>query len=635
MKVTAARIAAALLFCALPSAALAQEGAVVELRPDGVLVDTRQIPAVQQGTKLGFVRIGPDRREIGQGSVLAVMDGKALVTITSGTAVAQGDLAVLCPDPSQTDRYQTTRAMAAQARPGTPSAPTAARLRSALAARDAAVQQGACDTAAYDGQIDSLSAQMQQEIRRGPAAASSSDPIDRWVDRSGKAIDQAGSTVDKLTSLGAKLGLGSTKPAAPPVPPPAAPAAQQNPPPQQFAPAPPQYAPVQQYTAPQQYPPAQQNPAPQQNSPAQQNPAPQQYPAPSSPLGNTPAQPDRAIAAFGGLAPPPGAAAAPAPGASSPAYDPAWDFVPGERSIFYDDFSDFMPGGAPPHLKVRGPAVDVRNVADGKQLVVSKPGTLLTASLGSLPPNFTIETEVEFDDSPSRSYRPGFRLQLGRLPSIVRSEITVQLNWVARTGTVKATAGPLLGTAPFRVTPGQKLSLSLWMQDGRVRIYVNNERLVDANQVQLAACDAAWLYFTEVAAPLGVARFRVAESAPDFGLTIDSTGRYVSHGIHFDVDSDRLRPESMPVLKSIAAALASKPALQLRIEGHTDSTGDSAHNQDLSQRRADAVKGALVSQFSVDGGRLATAGQGSNVPLASNDTPDGRATNRRVEFVRQ
>ena len=114
-----------------------------------------------------------------------------------------------------------------------------------------------------------------------------------------------------------------------------------------------------------------------------------------------------------------------------------------------------------------------------------------------------------------------------------------------------------------------------------------------------------------------------------------SSGRYVSHGILFDTDSDRLKPESAPVIRSIARGLETNPALKLLIEGHTDSTGDAAKNQDLSKRRAEAVKSVLVSQFSVDAGRLTTDGLGATKPMDTNDTPAGRAQNRRVEFVKQ
>ncbi len=81
--------------------------------------------------------------------------------------------------------------------------------------------------------------------------------------------------------------------------------------------------------------------------------------------------------------------------------------------------------------------------------------------------------------------------------------------------------------------------------------------------------------------------------------------------------------------------LKSRPDLRLAIEGHTDNQGDDAHNQDLSNRRAQAVKAYLVDMHEVDAGRLQTAGFGEGQPVADNSSPEGRAQNRRVELVRQ
>jgi outer membrane protein OmpA-like peptidoglycan-associated protein len=109
----------------------------------------------------------------------------------------------------------------------------------------------------------------------------------------------------------------------------------------------------------------------------------------------------------------------------------------------------------------------------------------------------------------------------------------------------------------------------------------------------------------------------------------------VSHGILFDTGSDRLKAESAPAIQSIAKALGTNPALSLLIEGHTDAVGNAAANLDLSKKRAEAVKAVLVSQFAVDQARLATNGLGATKPIDSNDTPLGRAQNRRVEFVKR
>ena len=109
--------------------------------------------------------------------------------------------------------------------------------------------------------------------------------------------------------------------------------------------------------------------------------------------------------------------------------------------------------------------------------------------------------------------------------------------------------------------------------------------------------------------------------------------KIVTHGINFDVDMATIRPESMGVLNQIKAVMEQDASLKFEIDGHTDNSGDSAHNQTLSQERAEAVKTQLVT-MGIDADRLSTKGYGDAKPMASNDTPDGKANNRRVEFVR-
>jgi outer membrane protein OmpA-like peptidoglycan-associated protein len=133
----------------------------------------------------------------------------------------------------------------------------------------------------------------------------------------------------------------------------------------------------------------------------------------------------------------------------------------------------------------------------------------------------------------------------------------------------------------------------------------------------------------------GLRSVRVAESAPDPAAVLSATGKFVSHGILFDTDSDHLKLESAPVVKSIVRALEKNPNLKLEIDGYTDSVGNAGHNLDLSKRRAEAVRSVLTSQFGVDAGRLSANGFGPAKPVASNDTADGRAQNRRVEFVKE
>lgn len=111
-------------------------------------------------------------------------------------------------------------------------------------------------------------------------------------------------------------------------------------------------------------------------------------------------------------------------------------------------------------------------------------------------------------------------------------------------------------------------------------------------------------------------------------------GRAAVYGIYFDFNSDAIKPESEPVLAEIAGVLRQHPDWSLAVEGHTDSIGDADSNRHLSERRAAAVKAALVERHGVHADRLETAGIGESRPKASNESLDGRAQNRRVELAR-
>jgi outer membrane protein OmpA-like peptidoglycan-associated protein len=89
------------------------------------------------------------------------------------------------------------------------------------------------------------------------------------------------------------------------------------------------------------------------------------------------------------------------------------------------------------------------------------------------------------------------------------------------------------------------------------------------------------------------------------------------------------------VLKEIGGIMKAHPDWKLRVDGHTDGIGNDKANADLSRRRADAVKAALVTRYGIDAARLTTAGYGESAPQDTNDTPEGRARNRRVELRRE
>lgn len=110
-------------------------------------------------------------------------------------------------------------------------------------------------------------------------------------------------------------------------------------------------------------------------------------------------------------------------------------------------------------------------------------------------------------------------------------------------------------------------------------------------------------------------------------------GTLVTFGdVLFDLDRAELKPSGMQGVQSLANFLKENPERQVIVEGYTDSSGSDSYNQRLSERRADAVRMALV-RAGVDQGRIVTRGYGEQYPIASNDSPSNRALNRRVEVT--
>jgi len=130
------------------------------------------------------------------------------------------------------------------------------------------------------------------------------------------------------------------------------------------------------------------------------------------------------------------------------------------------------------------------------------------------------------------------------------------------------------------------------------------------------------------------------DRCPDtpFGAEVDADGCSVQMvpvkvelDVKFDFDKARVKPESQADIKNLADFMQEHPQTNTRVEGHTDSVGEDAYNQRLSERRASAVKQVLVNQYGIDPSRVGSIGYGKTRPIADNSTAEGRALNRRVE----
>lgn len=127
----------------------------------------------------------------------------------------------------------------------------------------------------------------------------------------------------------------------------------------------------------------------------------------------------------------------------------------------------------------------------------------------------------------------------------------------------------------------------------------------------------------------------IVADAAAFAGDLKATGHVAVYGIFFDSGKAELKPESTPALEEITKLLGADAALKLWVVGHTDSQGSAESNLDLSRRRADAVIKALTTTHKVAPSRLAPFGAGPYAPVATNDSDEGRAKNRRVELVKQ
>lgn len=154
--------------------------------------------------------------------------------------------------------------------------------------------------------------------------------------------------------------------------------------------------------------------------------------------------------------------------------------------------------------------------------------------------------------------------------------------------------------------------------------------------VEVGSSDAAGdttAYTLTVLEVAGMEQEMVSDASA-WAAEIERNGRVAIHGIQFDNGRATIRSEAHPVLEQITELLRMQPDLRISVEGHTDGVGAAASNQALSEQRAAAVVEWLVGT-GVERSRLTSVGRGATKPVASNDTEEGRARNRRVELVRR
>ena len=329
-----------------------------------------------------------------------------------------------------------------------------------------------------------------------------------------------------------------------------------------------------------------------------------------------------------------------------------YDFVPGDKTIFFDDFSDTDVGEFPRKWHLNGPRargnVSIEVVEyQGKRFLRNVPSQkgqrqndstqyIRLNQKGDLPEKFTVEFDAVFSNAivSKAKFQNEYYLYL-----INEKSGYLGLNRKALGRLIfSGKENDSFNTTTNLDTQDEKIHrISVSVNGSFVKGYVDNIRVINdpdgikrpVTLIGLGMGNRSG-YMTD---KVMVTNFRLAEGGKDVKSALDTDGRIVTHGILFDTGKDSLKPESLPTLKRILALLNDDPGLKFSIEGHTDSQGNSAINQPLSERRSAAVKNWLAGK-GIDSSRLKNEGFGDSRPIDTNKTPEGRANNRRVEFVK-
>lgn len=318
-----------------------------------------------------------------------------------------------------------------------------------------------------------------------------------------------------------------------------------------------------------------------------------------------------------------------------------YDFVPGDKIIFAPDLRDEKDAELPARFTIVAGSAEIVTKDGQKALHLDKASHEAVEPLMStdhyLPEQYTLELDMMYENDGERfAYVNGFDVEFrsrgdnneGRPVYRFHIESNTRGSW----GAANSASQPFpesLATSMSTLNTWHHLAIYVRKNIGKV--YIDGYRVAGSNTIPaggghiLLVGDPHYGFF--------IRNFRLAEGGEDSYNKIVTDGKFITHGILFEVNKAVIEPESMGVMNELAKMMKQHTDLRFEIDGHTDSDGNAQANMTLSQERADAVKKKLVS-MGVDAGRLTTKGFGASKPIDSNATSEGKANNRRVEFIK-
>jgi len=309
-----------------------------------------------------------------------------------------------------------------------------------------------------------------------------------------------------------------------------------------------------------------------------------------------------------------------------------FDFVPGETVIFEDGPAVSEENGEfPSRWDLDEGNAEIAEV-DGVNVIVFPHGGAIVPYLKNpkedyLPDVFTIEFDAYFDASNHHRFWIYLYDQKNQSRNSNSSSITFY--------PASANFEDSTGEYPNKLPASGWRHFSVAFTKGKLKVYLNDTRLVNIPHVSLNptgitfendgyAGDKTFQYMKN---------FRIAKGGVKYYDRVVSDGKIIVNGIKFDINKATLKPESMGPINKIYQLMVKKPELNFSVEGHTDSDGNDANNLKLSKARGKTVMDKLIS-LGIDSSRLKYGGFGESKPIDNNSSPEGKANNRRVEFVK-
>lgn len=342
-----------------------------------------------------------------------------------------------------------------------------------------------------------------------------------------------------------------------------------------------------------------------------------------------------------------------------------FDFVPGDSIVYTESFDQDVIGELPKEWNTTGNGEIVTlNNFPGKWMKLYQNTNYLTANSKEFGENYTMEFDVIMVLKNNGHFYPYFSFALCAsngdpttdndfLKGYKKYDAVETIIYPAEHNYTKVrTTSYLDGKVYYKGDDktcgyiesryGKPLHIAVQIQKERMRIWIDQEKLADfpkavglgyvMNQLQFQVHPSS---YKENEYGMYIGNIKIAKGIPDTRHKLIEEGKFSTTGILFDINSDVIKPESYGVLKGIAGVLKENAEVKVKIIGHTDSDGKDADNLTLSQKRAAAVAKILSEEFGIDASRMESEGKGETQPAGDNKTKEGKAANRRVEFIKQ